>query len=97
MAGVVAKAMVHCCQEYEDFTDLLRTLAREENKIIAEKGRIDLLNYELKSIDKENPDASNINEFVNSTLECSVKVIEGVIVAFENFNEYLPVKINFFM
>ena len=87
IAGVVAKALVHRCQEYEDFTDLLKTLAREENKIIAEKGRIDLLNYELKSIVKETQDDSIINEFINSTLECSVKVIEDVMVAFENFNE----------
>lgn len=87
LAGIVAKALVHRCQEYEEFTDFLSMLAKEENKIIAEKGRIDLLNYELKSIDKEKPDDSKINEFVNSTLECSVKVIESVIVAFENFNE----------
>lgn len=87
LAGVVAKALVCRCQEYEEFTDLLGALAKEENKIIAERGRIDLLNYELKSIEKETPDDSKINEFVNATLECSVKVIEGVIVAFEIFNE----------
>ena len=87
LAGVIAKALVHRCQEFEEFTDLLGALAKEENKIIAERGRIDLLGYELKSIGKETPDASKINEFVNAALECSVKVIEGVIVAFENFNE----------
>ena len=87
LAGVVAKALVHRCQEFEEFTGLLGALAKEENKIIAERGRIGLLGYELKSIEREIPDDSKINEYINSALECSVDVIERVIVAFSIFNE----------
>lgn len=87
MAGEVARALVHRCQAYEGFTELLGELAKAEHQLVVDKGRIDLLAYELKTMEKEMPDAGKINDFVNSALECSVKVIENVIVAFSNFNE----------
>lgn len=87
LAGKVAKALVHRCQKYEGFTGLLGKLDKVEQKRMVDKGRIDLLSYELKTIEKEKPNLDTINELVNSTLECSVKVIENAIVAFSNFND----------
>lgn len=86
LAKDVAKALVHRCQKYEGFTELLGKLDKVEQKRMVDKGRIDLLSYELKTIEKEKPNLDTINELVNSTLECSVKVIENAIVAFSNFN-----------
>lgn len=87
VAGKVAKSLVHRCQKYKGFTELLGKLDKAEQKRIVDKGRIDLFNYELKTIEKGKPNPNIINELVNSTLECSVKVIENVIVAFSNFND----------
>lgn len=91
VAGNVAKSLVHRCQRYEGFTEWLGKLDKAEQKRIVDKGRIDLLNYELKSIEKENPfdeyAEQRINEYVNATLDCDVDVIKNVIVSFTEYNE----------
>ena len=91
LAGSVAKALVHRCREFGGFTELLGELAEVEHKLMVERGRIDLYKYELKSIAKENPEQAHvhhaINQFVNSALDCSARVVESVIVAFTNFNK----------
>ena len=53
LAGSVAKALVHRCQEFEAFSDMLGALAGVEHKLMVERGRIDLYHYELKSIGQE--------------------------------------------
>lgn len=91
VAGKVAKSLVHRCQKYEGFTELLDELDKAEQKRIVDKGRIDLLNYELKSIEDENLydkyAEHRINEYVNATLDCDVDVIKNVIVSFSQYNE----------
>ena len=91
VARKVAKALVHRCQQYEGFTEWLGKLDKAEQKRVVDKGRIDLLNYELKSIEEENPfdeyAENRINEYVNATLDCDVDVIKNVIVSFTEYNE----------
>lgn len=53
IAADIAKALVHRCQEFENFTPLLGKLANAENRRIVEKGRINLLEYELKTLEKD--------------------------------------------
>lgn len=53
IAAEIARALVHRCQEFEDFTPLLGKLANAENRRIVEKGRINLLEYELKTLEKD--------------------------------------------
>ena len=53
IAADIARALVHRCQEFEDFTPLLGKLANAENRRIVEKGRINLLEYELKTLEKD--------------------------------------------
>ena len=91
LAESVAKALVHRCREFGGFTELLGELAQVEHKLMVDRGRIDLYKYELKSIARENPEQAHahhaINQFVNSALDCSARVVESVIVAFTNFNK----------
>lgn len=91
LASRVARALVHRCQQYERFTDLLGELSEAEQKHVVDKGRIDLLNYELKSIGEENMHQAyaeqQINEYINAALDCDVQVVKNVIVAFTAFNE----------
>lgn len=91
VAGEVARALVHQCQAYEGFTELLGELAKAEHQLVVDKGRIDLYRYELKTIAQESMEQAHtqkvVNEFVNSALDCSTHVVESVIVAFTNFNK----------
>lgn len=91
LARPVAKALVHRCQEYEGFTDMLGELAKAEHKLMVERGRIDLYRYELKSIAKENKKLADarhaLDGFVNSALDCDTEVVKNVMVGFAKFNE----------
>lgn len=91
VAGEVAQSLVHRCQKYEGFNGLLSELYEAEQKKVVEKGRMDLLNYELKSMEKENLfdeyAEHRINEYVNAALDCDVDVIKNVIVSFAKYNE----------
>lgn len=86
LAGDIARAMVHRPQRYDGFDDILRELSNRENEVL-KKHQIDLFNYELKTVMKENPSTEIISMYVNAVLECATNVIEGVIVSFTNFND----------
>lgn len=60
IAADIAKALVHRCQEFEDFTPLLGKLGNAENRRIVEKGRINLLEYELKTLEKDGFDKDSM-------------------------------------
>ena len=85
LAADIAKAMVHRPQKYEGFTDILREFSNKEHEVLKNR-RIDLLNYELKTIKEENPKFENFSMFINSVLDCTIDVIEKVIVSFTKFN-----------
>lgn len=91
LASEVASALVHRCQAYEDFSDVLGKLADAEDKLRLGKKRADLFNYELKTIASErvsNEQADQVmNEYVNATLDCDVDVIKNVLVSFTHYNE----------
>lgn len=87
IASDVARALARRLNEYEVFQSLLQKMAEAEYKHIAEKGRIDLMKYELMTLSKEEACDEDINRLVNATLECSEGVIESVIVSFTNFND----------
>lgn len=85
LAGDIARLMVHRPQRYDGFDDILRVLSNREIEEL-KKRRIDLFDYELKTVKKENPSTEIISTFVNATLECTLDVIEKVLVSFTNFN-----------
>lgn len=86
LAGNIVRAMAHRPQRYDGFNDILRELLNREIEEL-KKRRIDLLSYELKTIEKGNPNVEIISMYVNAVLECATNVIEGVIVSFTNFND----------
>ncbi len=49
----VARALVVFCQEYDEFTDLLKQLWKKESSRWLENKRVDLFTYELRCIEKE--------------------------------------------
>ena len=87
----VAKALAPMCQRTGKFHDMLGELAKAEQKLMVERGRIDLYRYELKSIAKENKELADarraLDGFVNSALDCDTEVIKNVMVGFAKFNE----------
>lgn len=91
LAADVAKALVHRCQNYDEFNDMLKALAEAEKKYIVNKGRINLFEYELKTVVSEYSDSQRvdeiINSYINSVLDCDVDVIKSAIVSFSKFNE----------
>jgi hypothetical protein len=95
IAGSIARAFVHRCHKFADFQDLLEVLAKVEHQRCVEKGRIDLMKYELKTLSQEEGILDkHINQFVNATLECSPNVIESTIVSFTTFNHNMNHKYN---
>ena len=86
IAADIARALVHRCQEFEDFTPLLGKLANVENCLITQKKRLDLFNYELKTLEVEGTNPDVAEQIVNSALECDVNVASNVITAFSIFN-----------
>lgn len=87
IAADIAKALVHRCQEFEDFTPLLGKLANAENSLITQKKRLDLFNYELKTLEIEGTNSHVAEQIVNSALECDKDVVRNVIMAFSIFND----------
>ena len=87
IAGSIARAFVHRCHKFADFQDLLEVLAKVERQRNVERERIDLMNYALRTLSKEETSDEDINRLVNATLECSEGVIESAIVSFTNFND----------
>ncbi|MBR4297903.1 MAG: hypothetical protein IKT82_06920 [Bacteroidaceae bacterium] len=86
IAKSIARAFIHRCQRFADFQDLLEALAKVEHQRSVERGRIDLMNYALRTLSKEETSDEDINRLVNATLECSEGVIESAIVSFTIFN-----------
>lgn len=86
----VARALVGFCQEYEDFTYLLKQLSKKEQARWLENKRVDLLAYELKCIEKETPveDGKTIvNAIVDSASGLSPDGIQHVENAISEVNE----------
>jgi hypothetical protein len=95
IASDVARALARRLNKYEGFQSLLQKMAEAEYKHIVEKGRIDLMKYELKTLSQEEDiHDEHINQFVNATLECSPNVIESTIVSFTTFNHNMNHKYN---
>ena len=95
IASDVARALARRLNKYEGFQSLLQKMAEAEYKHIVEKGRIDLMKYELKTLSQEEGVRDEqINQFVNATLECSPNVIESTIVSFTTFNHNMNHKYN---
>lgn len=86
IAADIARALVHRCQEFEDFTPLLGKLSNAENSLITQKKRLDLFNYELKTLEVEGTNPDVAEQIVNSALECDKHVVKNVTMAFSIFN-----------
>lgn len=69
-AEMTARAIVHFCQEYDGFTDLLKALSKKEHSRWLENQKVDLLTYELRTIDiKEEPE--NAKDIIHDIVECA--------------------------
>lgn len=64
IAGSIARAFVHRCHKFADFQDLLEVLAKVEHQRCVEKGRIDLINYALRTLGDEYTE-KQVDEFLN--------------------------------
>lgn len=64
IAGSIARAFVHRCHKFADFQDLLEVLAKVEHQRNVEKGRIDLINYALRTLGDEYTE-KQVDEFLN--------------------------------
>lgn len=87
IAGEIAKVLVLKCQEFDNFTSVLGKLANEENIKITQKKRLDLFNYELKTLESKGANSDLADQIVDSALECDVDVVGKVAIAFSIFNE----------
>lgn len=87
LSADVAMALVHRCQEYEGFTELLGKISKVEDRNILNNKRTDLLNYELRTIEKNKLDTEGINQLINTILDLDVAVIKQMIFAFTLHNE----------
>lgn len=94
MAADIVRALVHRCQKFEDFTQLLAKLAKEENKRVLDKGRINLMEYELKTLEEEgfNEDSvAMLDELVSVALKMDIedqKVAERLFSRYNDNNNH---------
>lgn len=90
LAEDMAYIVTQRCQRYEDFQTILGELAKAEQKHIVDKGRVDLLKYELVTISKEQCSEEDamwvLGEFINAILKCDYEVIKAAYTAFSVFN-----------
>lgn len=95
MAADIGMALVHRCQEFEDFTPLLAKLAKEENKRILDKGRINLMEYELKTLEEEGFGKEStmvLDELVSVVLKMDIedqKVAERLFSRYNDNNNHV--------
>lgn len=86
LANSLARILVPRCRKYRDFLDVLGELDRAEQKRIVEKGRVDLLKYELVTLSEESNHKGDamqeINKLVDTILECDSEVIKSAHIAF---------------
>ena len=86
LANSLARILVPRCRKYRDFLDVLGELDRAEQKRIVEKGRVDLLKYELITLSEESNSKGDamqeINKLVDTILECDSEVIKSAHIAF---------------
>ena len=86
LANSLARILVPRCRKYRDFLDVLGELDRAEQKRIVEKGRVDLLKYELITLSEESNHKGDamqeINKLVDTILECDSEVIKSAHIAF---------------
>ncbi len=64
IAKSIARAFIHRCQRFADFQDLLEVLAKVEHQRSVERGRIDLMNYALRTLGDEYTE-KQVDEFLN--------------------------------
>lgn len=69
-AEMIARAIVGFCQKYEGFTDLLKTLSKKEHSRWLENKRVNLLTYELRTIDNEEK-PENAKDVIHDIVECA--------------------------
>ena len=78
------------CIRHKDFLNMLSNLERIEQKRIVEKGRVDLMKYELVTISevgKSEGDAMcEFEKFIKTILECDSEVIKSTHIAFASYN-----------
>lgn len=86
----VARALIGFCQKYNDFTSLLRKFDKKEQSRWFENKRVNLLKYELASIEKtDSPMDSKtlVTSVVDSAIGLSVAGMEHVEVALSEVND----------
>lgn len=77
----VARSLVVFCQEYEDFSNLLKMLCKKEQARALSGKRVDLLTYELKTIEQDitnGADISIVKDIVDSAIGLSVEGMQHV-------------------
>ena len=90
IAADIAKALVHRCQEFEDFTPLLGKMANVENRRIVENGRINLLEYELKTLEKDGFDKDStmvLDELLSIVLKMDTPDQKVAVRLFSQYND----------
>ena len=86
----VARTLVGFCQEYDGFTDLLKQLFKKEQARLLNNKRVDLLKYELRSIDKAvlTEDGNVVvNAIVDAACGLSVEGMQHVEIALSEAND----------
>lgn len=69
-AEMTARAIVGFCQKHDGFNDLLKTLLKKEQSRWLDNQRVNLLTYELRTIDiKEEPE--NAKDIIRDIVECA--------------------------
>ena len=90
IAADIARALVYRCQEFEDFTPLLGKLANAENRRIVENGRINLLEYELKTLEKDGFDKDStmvLDELLSIVLKMDTPDQKVAVRLFSQYND----------
>lgn len=80
-AESIARSLVLFCNEYEDFSVLLKKLCKKEQERVLNGKRVDLLTYELKTIEKDtttDTECSIVKDIVDSAIGLSVEGIQHV-------------------
>ena len=89
-AVAIARMLVSFCQAYDQFTPLLGKLSKKEHeRWYYENKRVDLLSYELKTIDEVNPlDAMEVvNKIVDAAEGLTADAIQHVENALSEAND----------
>lgn len=90
-AEKIARSLVLFCQKYQEFNDFLKNLFKKEQSRKLEGKRVDLLTYELRSIENISQDsgAEIMKNIVDVTLGFSVDAMQHIENAISETNDKL--------